>query len=111
VTSLVLPNAGGGSFYNQILLVPVVLWLFTSGKALAKNYGPARVTWIFAVAGLAGQWIFAFVVSFAALVLRYRFQHEATPFVGGPELLMYAFPGELALFVLCAASPFWRAHE
>lgn len=111
VTSLILPNAGGGSFYNQILLVPVVLWLFTSGKALAKSYVPARVTWILAVAGMTGQWIFAFVVSFAALALHYSFQREATYFVGGPELLMYAFPGELALFVLCASLPFWRTHE
>lgn len=111
VTSLVLPNAGGGSFYNQILLVPAILWLFTSGRDLARNYAPARVTWTFGVVGLAAQWIFAFVVSFAALVLRYRFQREATPFVGGPELLMYVFPAEVALFVLCAAPPFWRAHE
>jgi len=108
-TSLVMPNAGGGSFYNQLLLVPVVLWLFTSGRDLTRNYAPARVTWIFAVAGLAGQWILAFVVSFAALVLGYHFQREATYFVGGPELLMYVFPGELALFMLCAMAPFWRA--
>jgi len=111
VTSLVLPNAGGGSFYNEILLVPVVLWLFASGKDLAMNYGPARVTWIVAVAGLLGQWIFAFAVSFAAFALRYHFHLEAAPFVGGPELLMYGFPAELALFVWCAAPQFWRAHE
>jgi len=111
VTSLVLPNTGGGTYYNQILLVPVVLWLFVSGKDLAGNYGPARLTWIVAVAGLVGQWILAFAVSFAAFVLRYRFHLEATRFVGGPELLMYSFPAELALFVWCAAPQFWRAHE
>jgi hypothetical protein len=111
LTSLILPNAGGGSFYNQILLVPVILWLFTSGRALARNYAPAGMTYILAVAGLAAQWILAFAVSFAAFVLRCNFQHEATPFVGGPEVLMYAFPAELALFALCAAPPLWRAHE
>jgi hypothetical protein len=111
VTLLVLPNAGGGSFYNEILLVPVVLWLFASGTDLAGKFGPARVTWMVAVAGLVGQWILAFAVSFAAFVLGYRFHHEATPFVGGPELLMYCFPAELALFVWCASPQFWRGHE
>jgi hypothetical protein len=111
VTSVVLPNAGGGSFYNQILLVPVVLWLFTSGRDLGRNYAPARLTLILAIAGLAGQWIFAFAVSFASFALHHKFQHEATLFVGGPELLMYAFPAELTLFILCAWPQFWRTHE
>lgn len=111
VTSVLLPNAGGGSFYNQVLLVPIVLWLFASGRDLSRNYGPARVTWIFAIGGLAGQWLLAFAVSFAAFALRYNFQHEATPFVGASELLMYVFPAELTLFVVCASLQFWRAYE
>jgi hypothetical protein len=108
-TTIVLPNAGGGSFYNQILLVPVVAWLVTSGGALAKD-GPARLTWIIASAGLAGEWILAFAVSFAAFALGYHFQNEATAFVGGPEVLMYILPLELALFVSSAALPSWRAQ-
>jgi hypothetical protein len=104
-TSLVLPNAGGGSFYNQILLLPAVLWLCTSGRALTSDYMPARVTWFFAAGTLAAEWILAFAVSFSSFILHRHFHFEATPFVGSPELLMYAFPAALALFVLCAAPP------
>jgi hypothetical protein len=111
VTSVVLPNAGGGSFYNQILLLPAALWLFTSGRTLSKNYAPARVTWLFAAGVLTAEWILAFAVSFAAFVIHYRFRVESSLFVGGPELLMYGFPGALALFIACAMSQLWRAHE
>lgn len=111
VTSVVLPNAGGGSFYNQILLLPAALWLFTSGSTLSKNYAPARVSWLCAAGVLTAEWILAFAVSFAAFVLHYRFRLEASPFVGGPELLMYGFPGALALFIACAMPQLWWAHE
>lgn len=111
VTSLILPNAGGGSFYNQILLVPVILWLFTSGRALADNYMPARVAWFLAAIGLAAEWIMAFAVSFSSFVLLHHFHLEASPFVGSPELLMYGFPAILGLFVLCTTPQLWRAHD
>jgi len=111
VTSVILPNAGGGSFYNQMLLIPAVLWLFTGGRALARNYRPARIAWAGAVLGLTAEWLVAFAVSFAALILHYRFRIEASAFVGAPEFLMYAFPAELALFLLCVLSQSLRTHE
>ena len=102
LTALLLPNAGG-AYYNQVLLIPAALWLFTSGLALAKNNGLARLTWLTAVNVLAWEWILALPVSFAALVLRHRFEREGTLFVAGPELLIFLFPLALALFVLSVA--------
>jgi len=99
LTELLLPNAGG-AYYNQVLLMPAAVWLFTAGWALARKSGLARLMWLIAVNILAWEWILAFSVSFAALVLRHDFEREATLFVIGPELLIFVFPMVLALFVL-----------
>lgn len=102
LTLFVIPNAGGAK-YNQVLLIPVVLWLFEAGWALTENSGLARATWLVAVNVLLGEWIVAFAVSLAGFVLHHRFEREATWFVAGPELLIFLFPLALALFVLSAA--------
>jgi hypothetical protein len=98
-TQLLLPNAVG-SYYNQVLLIPAVLWMFTPGWALAKNRGflPC-LAWFIAFNVLAWQWIWASSVSFAA-ILHHHFQREATLLVVTPELLIVVFPLTLALFIL-----------
>jgi len=110
LTALVLPNAGG-AHYNQVLLIPACLWLVTSGWALAKERGLARLMWMIAVNALAWEWILALPVSFAALVLRHSFQREATLSVTGPEFLIFVFPLALALFVLSAAPQLCRPDK
>jgi hypothetical protein len=102
LTALLIPNAGGGAFYNHILLLPAVLWLATSGKVLAQERPLMRFAWVFAMSVLAGEWVLALPVSLAAFIFRYSFQREGTLFVGGAELLLYVFPLALALFVLSA---------
>lgn len=107
LTALLLPNAGSAN-YNQVLLIPAAVWLFTPGWTLAQKSGLARLTWLIAVNALAWEWILALPVSFAALVLRHSFEREATPLVAGPELLAFFFPLALGLFVLSAAPRLWR---
>jgi Glycosyltransferase family 87 len=107
LTVLFLPNAGGAK-YNQVLLIPAVVWLLTSGRVLARKTGLARIAWLIAVNVLTWEWVLALPVSFAGLVLRHGFQREMTLFVAGPELLVYFFPLALALFVLSApTSQLW----
>ena len=102
VTALLLPNVGS-AYYNQVLLLPAVAWLLTSGWELAKNNPLARFTWLAAVNLLAWEWILALPVALATLVLRHRFEREGTLFVAGPELLTFLFPLALALFVMSVA--------
>lgn len=102
VTTLFLPNAGS-AYYNQALLIPACLWLFTPGWALARTNRMARLTWLAVVNVLAWQWILALPVSFAALALRYKPHREVTFFLVGPQFLIYIFPFALALFVLSVA--------
>lgn len=98
-TIFLLPN-GGGALYNQVLLIPVVIWLFYLEQKLTRPIRLVRLTWLLAVAVLAGEWLAALAVSFAALLLHHNFQHEATFFVAGPELLAFFFPVALVLFFL-----------
>ena len=109
LTQLVIPNAGGGAFYNHLLLIPAALWLFTSGKILAGRRLLTRFTWAIAVGVLAGAWVLALLVSLAALLLHPSYRSDAALSVGGPELLVYDFPLALALFVLIAAPDVGRA--
>ncbi len=112
LTELVIPNAGGGAFYNHILLIPAALWLVTSRRPVfALKRLLAYITWVIALGVLAGEWVLALAVSFTAFAFNHRFQHEATLFVGAPELLVYVFPLALALFVLSAAPESWRMSE
>jgi len=104
LTELLVPNAGGGAYYNQLLLLPAALWLFTTGTKLAKEKAVARLAWIIAVVMLAGQWVTALIVSCNDLILHHHFQSDASLFVGAPELLVYEFPVALALFVMSAAT-------
>ena len=99
VTIFLLPN-GGGALYNQVLLVPVVIWLFHLEQQLTRAIGLVRFTWLLAVAVLACEWLAALAVSFAALLLHHNFQREATFFVAGPELLVFFFPVALAISFL-----------
>lgn len=98
-TVFLLPN-GGGALYNQVLLIPVVICLFHLEQQPTSPIGLVRFSWLLAVAVLAGEWLAALVVSFAALLLHHNFQQEATFFVAGPELLAFFFPVALALSFL-----------
>ena len=99
VTVLLLPNAGGGK-YNQVLLLPAVLWLSIRGWKLTKRSRLARVTALLALNVFAWQWILASAVCFAVLTLHHAFEREATPFVASPELLVFLFPLTLCLVFL-----------
>ena len=102
MTELVVPNAGGGAFYNQLLLLPAVLWLFSSGRNLTEEKTWVRFTWWVAVVLLVSQWILASAVAFMAFALRHRFASDAELVAGFPALIVYEFPLALALFVLSA---------
>ena len=110
LTVMLLPNPGG-AYYNQVILIPAALWLFSSGRHFAKKGGLPRFTWLIAVNVLAWEWILALLVSFAAIVLQYKLEREATLFVGGPEILIFVFPGTLALFVLSVAPQLCRTNR
>jgi hypothetical protein len=101
-TVLLLPNAGGGK-YNQVLLVPAVIWACVAGRK-RKGVGTRRVTRLLAANLLVWQWIWAVGVCFAVVALRHRFGRESSPFVAGPELLVFFFPLALSLFVLNEAA-------
>jgi Glycosyltransferase family 87 len=109
LTEIVLPTLSG-SYYNQLILIPVAIWLFASGFELAQETLLARVMWWATVGVLVGQWLVALAVSFASLVLGLHFQSELSYFVAGPEFLTYMFPLVLALFVLSAAPQMWRSR-
>jgi hypothetical protein len=98
LTGMLMPNAGLGG-YNEVILIPVVLWMFTRGWKLAKRRIMTRVTWLLAFNVLAWQWIWASCVSFAALFLGYQFDNELAHFVATPKLLVFMFPAVLALFL------------
>lgn len=102
MTELIVPNAGGGAFYNQLILIPGALWLLTSGRRLAKENALASFTWKIAVTVLAGGWLLASLVSFGVLALHLHFNSDAQLVPGAPALLVYEFPLALALFVLSA---------
>ena len=53
----------------------------------------------------------ALIVCFAVVIMHQTVQREATPFVAGPELLVFLFPLALAPFVLDAALLFIRRHR
>ena len=108
LTMLCLPTAAGAN-YNQAILLPAAVWLFTPGRSLAKG-GLARLMWVMAVNTLAWEWILALPVSFAAFALQHRFEREATWFVAGPELVTFLFPLALALFLLCVAPQVLRSR-
>ncbi len=91
LTALCLPNAGS-AHYNQVMLIPACLWLFTSGWTLARKSRLALLLWVIAVGVFAGEWILALPVSFAGVILHHSFQREATLFVMGPEFLIFVFP-------------------
>lgn len=110
LTMLCLPTAPGAN-YNQAVLLPAVLWLVMEGRRLGGKGGIGRLLWALAIATLAWEWILALPVSFAVLALHLRFEHEATWFVAGPELVTYMFPLALALFLLSAAPQVLRAPE
>lgn len=103
MTELIVPNAGGGAFYNQLLLAPAGLWLFTSGRALAREKAWVRFTWWAAVVMLASQWVLASCVSFIVFALHHHFASDAELVAGFPALVVYEFPLVLALFLLSAA--------
>ncbi len=103
LTQLLLPNAGRGAYYNQVLLIPAAVWLFRPGWELSKKSGLACLTWWMAVNVLAWEWILALPPAFAALVLHRTFERETTLLVIGPQLMNFFFPLAIALFVLSAA--------
>ena len=103
VLTVILVPAAGGAKYNQVLLIPGAILLFLPGKEFVPHNRTARLTRLLAVTVLTGEWILAFLVSFAALVLRHTFHREDTFFVAGPEFLMYLFPLTLGLFMLSIA--------
>ena len=107
LTVMCLPNAGS-SYYNEVLLFPVVLWMFTSGLRAAREGAFARVIWLLATCVLAGEWIAALPVSLSVLVLHWHFERESTLFVTGPEFLIFYFPIFLGVFVLSAGPRAWR---
>jgi hypothetical protein len=109
LTALLLPNAGS-AYYNQAMLLPVCLWVFTAGRALARKSRLARLMWLMAANALAWQWILALAVAFGAFVLRHSFEREATLLVAGPEMLAFVFPLALALFVLSVAPQVGRTE-
>jgi len=108
LTELTIPNAGGGAFYNHILLIPSAVWLFTRGREMAGNSLLNSSAWRLAAFALAGQWLLALPVSLAALVLHHTFQREASLIVGGPELLAFLSPFALAFFMLSIARHLYR---
>ena len=105
MTELIVPNAGGGAFYNQLILIPAALWLLTSGRRWAKENALASFTWKVAVTVLAGGWLLASLVSFGALALHLHFNSDAQLVPGAPALLVYEFPLALALFRVERRSP------
>ncbi len=108
LTVLYLPNAGS-SYYNEVLLFPVVLWMFTSGLSAARDSVFARLMWLLAASLLAGEWFTALPVSLAVLVWHWHFERESTLFVTGPEFLIFYFPIFLGIFVLSAGPRAWRS--
>jgi hypothetical protein len=107
LTLLVLPNGGG--YYNQALLVPAALWMFSSGLQARRTGAVVRLMWLLSVIALAGQWIAALPVSFAVLFWHWQFERESTLFVTAPEILVYFFPILLGVFVLSAGP--WAARR
>lgn len=91
VPTLLVPNAGG-SKYNLVLLIPAVLWLFSSGLELRPLGILARFGWLLAFNGLVWQWLLALGVVFAVVILRHPLQHEATALGAAPEIAVYLFP-------------------
>ena len=108
LTVMYLPNAGS-SYYNEVLLFPVVLWMFTSGLGAARDSAFARIMQLLAAGVLAGEWIAALPVSLAVLVWHWHFERESTLFVTGPEFLIFYFPIFLGVFVLSAGPRAWRS--
>ena len=101
VPTLLVPNAGG-SKYNLVLLIPAVLWLFSSGLALRPLSVFARFGWLLAFNGLVWQWLLALGVVFAVVILRHPLQHEATALGAAPEIAVYLFPFTLIPVLLSA---------
>jgi len=101
IPTLLVPNAGG-SKYNLVLLIPAVLWLFSSGLALRTLCVFARFGWLLAFNGLVWQWLLALGVVFAVVILRHPLQHEATALGAAPEIAVYLFPFTLIPVLLSA---------
>ncbi len=107
LTALLLP-AAARAMYLQVLLFPAILWLFARGLNSAKGSGLARGLWVVAVMVLAGEWVFASAVTFAAVFLHHHFLQEASGFVVGPEVLVFFFPLSMMLFVIGLAPRMWQ---
>ena len=101
VPTLLVPNAGA-SKYNLVLLIPGVLWLFSSGLALRPRSVLVRFGWLLGLNGLLWQWLLALGVVFAVVVLRHPLQHEATALAAAPEIAVYLFPFTLIPVLLTA---------
>lgn len=110
VTQLFLPNAGK-AYYNQVLLLPAALWLFTPGASLARKSVIARLTWLTTIALLALEWVSTLPPVFATLALHRTFDRETIAIVVGPQLTSFFFPLALALFVLSTAPQVLRRDE
>ena len=98
LTVMVLPNAGR-AYYNEVLLVPGVLWMATVGRELGEKNRLSDGMWWVAAGVLVAAWILALPPSVAVLAWHHRFEREATFLVTGPEFLMFFFPLFLGLFL------------
>jgi len=101
LTALFWPNAGS-SYYNQVVLFPACVWLFTSAPSLRLSLF-ARSLWWLAVSVLLLQWMVAILPILATQVFGRRFERESTVIIAGPEFLVFCFPLILSLFILSAA--------
>lgn len=66
VSVLLYPSAGAA--YDQIVLLPAVLWLWHRRDQILNASLPLRVTGLAAIAALSWQWITASAIAFLSLV-------------------------------------------
>jgi len=66
VTAILLPT--GGAVYDQVILVPVVLWLWSRRAEILRANAPLRVLALAAVIALFWQWIMACAVALGSLI-------------------------------------------
>jgi len=107
VTTVFLPNFGS-SYYNEVLLLPVVLWMFTSGWRALKGVPLSCALFYLAAAVFVAEWVAALPVSLSVLLFHTHFERETTWFVAGPEALIFYFPVFLGVFLLSAGPRAWR---
>ncbi len=65
VTALLLPT--GGAVYDQVVMLPSILWLWARRKVILQESLPIRVLAVAAVVALSWQWITACGIALASL--------------------------------------------